>query len=255
MDVQAYLNRIQYSGPVKPTFESLRLLHRRHLETVPFENLDIWRSKPITMDESSFVRKVVDEHRGGFCYELNGAFAALLHALGFDVTLISARVARADGAMSPEFDHLALTIDLGDTWLADVGFGDLFAEPLLLKPGSDQIQDVGAFRISEHGGFLVVERRQADSNWKPEYFFTLRPRQLQDFAPMCHFHQTSPVSHFTQKRICSRLTRDGRITISDRKLIVTAGGIRNERSLSSEEDWARAIKEHFGISLEWSGAT
>ena len=83
MDVQAYLNRIRYAGPVAPTLETLRLLHRNHLETAPFENLDIWRSKPIVVDEDSFVRKVVKEHRGGFCYELNGAFAALLRALGF----------------------------------------------------------------------------------------------------------------------------------------------------------------------------
>jgi N-hydroxyarylamine O-acetyltransferase len=201
------------------------------------------------MDEASFVRKVVDEHRGGFCYELNGAFAALLRALGFNVAFNSARVAGADGKMSPEFDHLLLTVDLGDIWLADVGFGDLFAEPLVLEPDTAQVQDVGTFRISEKSGFFGVERRQADSSWKPEYFFTLTARQLEDFAPRCHFQQTSPDSHFTQTRICSRLTRDGRITISDRKLIVTAGGIRKERNLNSEEEWARAIKEYFGISF------
>jgi N-hydroxyarylamine O-acetyltransferase len=251
MDVQAYLNRIHYTGPVCPTPETLRLLHRSHLETVPFENLDISRSKLITMDEASFVRKVVEDHRGGFCYELNGAFAALLRGLGFRVTLISARVAGANGDISPEFDHLALRVDLSDSWLADVGFGDLFAEPLLLQPASDQAQDVGIFRISERGsGALAVERLQENGNWKPEYVFTLTPRELQDFAPMCHFHQSSPESHFTQNRICSRLTADGRITITDRKVIVTAGGVRTERNLSSEEDWAEAIRNHFGISLE-----
>jgi N-hydroxyarylamine O-acetyltransferase len=250
MDVPAYLNRIAYSGPVAPTLETLRLLHRRHLETVPFENLDILRSKPITMDEESFVRKVVHECRGGFCYELNGAFAALLRALGFPVTLISARVARANGDMSPEFAHLALRIDLADPWLADVGFGDLFEQPLLLESEIEQQQDVRTFRISERGGFLAVETRQDDSHWKPEYFFTLTPRQLQDFAPMCHFHQTSPESHFTRNRICSRLTSDGRITIADRKLIVTAGGVKHERSFDSEDECVKAIKEEFGISFE-----
>ena len=201
------------------------------------------------MDEDSFVRKIVREHRGGFCYELNGAFAGLLRTLGFQVTLISARVARANGDMSPEFDHLALQIDLGGIWLADVGFGDLFTEPLLLEIDVEQAQDVGVFRISERSGFLALERRQEDS-WKTEYFFTLTPRQLTDFAPMCHFHQTSPESHFTRNRICSRLTPDGRITLSNRKLIVTAGGIRNERDLSAEDDWAKSIKDYFGISLE-----
>jgi N-hydroxyarylamine O-acetyltransferase len=250
MDVQAYLDRIRHSGPVAPALRTLRLLHRSHLENVPFENLDIWRSRPILMDENSFIRKIVEENRGGFCYELNGAFAALLRALGFGVTLISARVANASGEMSPEFDHLALRIDLDEAWLADVGFGDLFADPLLLQSGTEQQQDVNTFRISERSGFLTVERRQADFSWKTEYFFTLTPRQLQDFAAMCHFHQTSPDSHFTQKRICSRLTANGRITISDRKLIITAGGIRHERDLDSEEEWAKAINEYFSIALK-----
>ena len=174
----------------------------------------------------------------------------MLRALGFRITLISARVSRAEGDLSPEFDHLALKVDLTDAWLADVGFGDLFVEPLLLQSGIEQPQRSGVFQIAERSGSLAVERRQDNRGWKPEYQFTVTPRRLQDFALMCHFHQTSPESHFTQKRICTMLTPDGRITISDRKLIATAGGIRHERNLSSEEDWAKAIHEHFGILLE-----
>ena len=112
MNVPAYLNRIAYRGPTELTSETLCILHCRHLETVPFENLDISRSRPIVLDENRIVHKVVEEHRGGFCYELNSAFGALLRALGFQVTLLSGRVARADGSDSPEFDHLALRVDL-----------------------------------------------------------------------------------------------------------------------------------------------
>ena len=103
MNVPAYLDRIGYKGPAELTSETLRILHRRHLETVPFENLDISRSRPIALDENRIVHKVVEEHRGGFCYELNSAFAALLRALGFQVTLLSGLVARADGSDGPEF--------------------------------------------------------------------------------------------------------------------------------------------------------
>src|SRR5512133_3408281 len=122
MNAAAYLDRVNYPGPTTPTADTLRDLHRAHLLTVPFENLDIGLHRTIPCDETAAVRKVVENRRGGFCYELNSAFAALLHALGFTVTLLSARVARADGTASPEFDHLTLRVDLEKPWLADVGF-------------------------------------------------------------------------------------------------------------------------------------
>lgn len=134
MNVPAYLNRIGYRGPSDPTSETLRILHSTHLQTVPFENLDISRSGPIVLDEDNVLHKIVDEHRGGFCYELNSASAALLRALGFQVTLLSGRVARPDGSESPEFDHLALRVDMEQPWLADVGFGDSFLKPLQPPP-------------------------------------------------------------------------------------------------------------------------
>ena len=232
MNVPAYLDRIGYKGPIQVTPETLRFLHCRHLETVPFENLDISHSRPIVLDESRIVHKIVEERRGGFCYELNSAFAALLRALGFQVTLLSGRVARADGSDGPEFDHLAMRVDVEQTWLADVGFGDSFLEPLLLQPAIEQKQEAGVFRIIETHGPLAVERQQPDLSWKPEYRFTLTPRLLQDFTAMCHFHQTSPDSHFTQKRVCSVAIPNGRITLVDLKLITTKNGTRQERLLA-----------------------
>ena len=249
MNVPAYLDRIGHKGPTELTSETLRLLHRRHLETVPFENLDISRSRPIVLDESRVVHKIVEERRGGFCYELNSGFAALLRALGFQVTLLSARVARADGSDSPEFDHLALRVDLEQSWLADVGFGDSFLEPLLLRPGVEQKQEAGVFRIVETRGSLAVERQHPDLSWKPEYRFTLTPRLLQDFAARCHFHQTSPDSHFTQKRICSVAVPNGRITLADLKLTTTRNGTRQECLLASEDERRAILEQSFGIIL------
>jgi len=133
-DVPSYLSRVGYKGSTSPTLETLRAIHYAHLLTVPFENLDIALGRKIALDQDSFIRKIAELRRGGFCYELNGAFAALLQALGFRVTLLSARVARRDGGESPEFDHLTLRVDLDETWLADVGFGESFLEPLRIKP-------------------------------------------------------------------------------------------------------------------------
>lgn len=247
MNAAAYLDRIAYSGPTTPTPETLRALHFAHMLTVPFENLDISLHRIIACDETAAVHKIVDLHRGGFCYELNSAFAALLRGLGFQVTMLSARVAREDGTSSPEFDHLTLRVDLEEPWLADVGFGDSFRHPLQLKLDLEQPQDGRRYRLWSDNGSIHMERTEPDGNWKAQYSFTQTPRELKDFAAMCHYHQTSPASHFTQNKICTRATPAGRITLADRRLITTENGKRTERELGSEGEWHAALKEHFGV--------
>ena len=218
-DINAYLERISYSGSVTPNAETLREIHRAHLFAVPFENLDIGWGREIRLDEETFVHKIVGHRRGGFCYELNGAFAVLLRALGFRVTLLSARAPCEDGSDGPEFDHLTLLVELNEQWLADVGFGDCFVDPLRLQIGLEQEQGRNCFRIVEAGDSLSVERRDAEVGWRTEYRFSLKQRRLEEFAVMCRYHQTSSRSPFTRKRICSKATPQGRITLSDMKQI------------------------------------
>jgi N-hydroxyarylamine O-acetyltransferase len=248
-DVQSYLARVGYKGPTSPTLETLRAIHYAHLLTVPFENLDIALGRKIVLDEDLFIRKIAERRRGGFCYELNGAFAALLQALGFRVTLLSARVARRDGAESPEFDHLTLRVDLDEAWLADVGFGESFLEPLRIKPGVEQMDRAGTFRTVERDERLLLEKKQTDGSWKRQYSFTFQSRRLQEFAGMCQYHQRSPQSHFTQNKICSRATPEGRITLAGMKLIVTRKGERGERLLKSEDEWRDTLRERFDVVL------
>lgn len=249
LDTSAYLARIGYSGPTAPTSETLRAMHHAHLLAVPFENLDIGLGRAILIDEAAIVRKIVEQRRGGFCYELNGAFAALLRALGFSVTLLSARVSRAGGGEGPEFDHLTLRVDLDEAWLADVGFGESFLEPLRMVPGIEQEDPAGKFRLQPLGERLQLEKLSPERIWKRQYSFAQQRRKLEDFAAMCAFHQTSPESHFTQNSICTRPTRDGRITLSGMKLIVTRNGRREETMLASEKERARVLQELFGIRL------
>ncbi len=193
-DVQSYLACVGYKGPTSPTLETLRAIHYAHLLAVPVENLDIALGRKIALDEDSFIRKIAERRRGGFCYELNGAFAAPLQALGFRVTRLSALVARSDGGESPEFDHLALRVELDETWLADVGFGESFLEPLRIKPGVEQMDRAGTFRTVERDQRLLVEKKQADGSWKGQHSFTFQRRRLEEFAGMCEYHQRSPQS-------------------------------------------------------------
>ncbi len=249
MDVPAYLARISYRGPIDPSAGTLRGLHLAHLYSVPFENLDISLGRKITCDEQRFLHKIVKLRRGGFCYELNGAFAALLRELGFRVTLLSGRVAREDGSASPDFDHMALLVDLDEPWLADVGFGDSFLEPLRLKTELEQEQLSGCFRIVPVGDVMIVQRQVAGQPWKSQYQFTLQPYRLEDFEARCQFQQTSPESHFTRQRVCTLRTPDGRITLSDLTLIRTVKNHREEQTLENEEEWRAALVEYFGVRL------
>ena len=249
LDSTSYLARIGFTGPTNPNLDTLKRLHLAHLHTVPFENLDISLGREIVCNEERFFHKIVNLRRGGFCYELNGAFAGLLRAVGFRVSLLSARVSREDGSTSPDFDHLALRVDLDEPWLADVGFGDSFLQPLLLKPDFEQEQDNGRFRMVAVGSVRIVQRQVQDGSWKSQYQFTLLPRQLSDFASRCRFQQTSPDSHFTRQRICTLPAPDGRITLSDLKLIRTTGQARKERMLKDEAEWRSTLEQYFGVKL------
>jgi len=248
MDVASYLERIGYEGPREPTLDVLREIHRRHMLTVPFENLDIHLGRTIVLDEAAFFDKIVRQRRGGFCYELNGLFAALLRELGYDVDLLSGRVANEIGRFGPEFDHLVLRVQLdGQPWIADVGFGDSFLEPLALEGGEQSSGGLMYFIDSWPEGRILL--REEKGVWSEKYVFTLHPRRLEEFAGMCVYHQTSPNSTFPRARICTRATPQGRITLAEMRLIQTMNGERTERMLESEEQYQQALLEYFGVEL------
>jgi N-hydroxyarylamine O-acetyltransferase len=239
--VRAYLDRLGVDEVPAPTVDALRELHARHLERIPFENLSIHLGEEISLDEAALVAKLLDRHRGGFCYELNGAFSALLRSLGYAVSLLAARVHGADG-LGPPFDHMALRVDLDEPWLADVGFGDSHRHPLRLDDRGEQTDPVGTFRLAAApAGELDLLRDGA-----PRFRLDPTPHPLVAFAGACRYHQAE--SHFTERIVCSRATPEGRVTISGQLIIVTSGDAKEERELDDDALLA-AYREHFGIDL------
>src|SRR5215203_4617911 len=245
MDVDAYLKRIDYRGWLEPTAETLRALQLAHLFAVPFENLSIHAGEPIVLEDAALFRKIVAERRGGFCYEVNGLFAGLLGTLGFDVKMLAAGVANAQGGFGPVFDHMTLMVTLEQRWLADVGFGDSFLEPLLLDSRVEQVQGTRAFRIVEDGTYLILERRNQGGDWQAQYRFTLQPYEFSDYEEMCRFHQTSPESHFTKAPLCSLPSENGRITLTGLRLITTSDPqqLRDERTLGGVEEYNQLLRD------------
>ena len=251
MNTGAYLRRIHYTGSLEPTAETLRALQVAHLRTVPFENLSIHAGEPIVLEENALFAKIVERRRGGFCYEANGLFAALLRELGFQVAMLAAGVAKSQGGFGPQFDHMTLMVTLDERWLVDVGFGDSFLEPLLLDSRVEQVQGTNAYRIIDDGDYLILTRRKQVGDWEPQYRFSLQPYTFADYEETCVFHQTSPDSHFTKGRICSRATEGGRISLSEMRLITTTDPdqLREERTLKDQAEYDRVLLDQFGIVM------
>src|SRR5512133_1410364 len=198
MDVDSYLARLNYAGPRETTYETLCGLHIAHMLSVPFENLDIVPlHRPIRLDEQSLWRKLVESRRGGFCYELNGMFAWLLRQLGFEVTYLNARVFNREGRLGIDFDHLALLVSAPPApmrWLADVGFGDSFMEPLEFRPG-EQPQGPRSYRLELTEAGNILWQKDYDAEWTRLYFFNLEPRRFpSEYEAASAYHQRSPIS-------------------------------------------------------------
>ena len=221
--------------------------------TVPFENLDIGRGRSIRLTEAALWEKIVVQKRGGFCYELNGLFARLLKQLGFDVTYLNARVYNRQGQLGIDFDHLALLVQIpGQTgrWLADVGFGDSFNDPLDFEESGDQAQGLRAYRLERVQNGFVTWQRNYDSTWERQYFFDLQSHNFPaEYEPACLYHQTSPNSSFTRGSIISRATPEGRVSLEDGRLILTKNGHRSEYPIENKKEYQNLLKQYFDLHL------
>jgi N-hydroxyarylamine O-acetyltransferase len=243
MDVREYLARIAYDGPLEPTAETLAGLHRAHMRSVPFENLDLHIGRRNVIDPEHNYEKIVRNHRGGWCFELNGTFARLLERLGFAVTRYSAAVVLSEPG-TPDFAHLTLRVDLDRPYLTDVGFGDSFEAPLLLDETGPQLRERDRVYRLEPAG----ERRLLTQDGRPQYRFARAAREMHEFEDMCRALQTPP-GHFTDAPICSLATAEGRISLAGMRLITTAGDDRDERDLADDVERRTVLRERFGIEL------
>ena len=245
MDKEKYLHRIKYSGSLEPNLDVLKKLQKNHLLHVPFENLDIHNAIPIELSIDRIFEKIVHQNRGGFCYELNGLFYELLIALHFDAKRISARVYDKNKGYGKEFDHFAIVVSINNIqYLSDVGFGDFIFEPLQIKTGNIQEDERGNYVIDTYGdNYFRVNKIEKETT--PEYIFSTIRREFQDFNEMCTYHQTSPNSHFTSKRLISLPTENGRITITGNSLKITEFESVTETEIKTETEFNEYLQNLF----------
>ncbi|MEQ9007550.1 MAG: arylamine N-acetyltransferase, partial [Ekhidna sp.] len=215
-------------------------------------NLDIHYGNKIVLDYRQIFEKVVNRGRGGFCFELNGLFYHLLYHLGYNCYIISGEVKNeSSGQFGKAFDHMAIVVLLDDEqWLADVGFGDGIISPLKIKVGIVQMDYTRYWKIeTDPDENLLLKVSDDTSLYKTKLRFTTKERQLIQFMEMCEFHQTSLESPFTQKKLVTKITANGRVTLTDRKLKITELGKKSDSEILHEDDFLSKLEHHFGISL------
>jgi N-hydroxyarylamine O-acetyltransferase len=250
MTLASILSRIQYTGPRQATLETLTAVTHQFLYTIPFENLDIHLGRPIRMELPHLYEKIVTHRRGGFCYESNVLFADLLTRLGFDVTLLSARMVFGEVVL-PEFVHVTLLVKLDQHYVVDVGNGPSFRKPLPLDGSDTDTSEGKEFIIGQdQGEHALFFRRSSDAPWEKRFLFTLRPRAVSDFQAMCHETQISPDSFFVQHRLATLATPTGRRTLVDQTFALEHLGQRVEQPVSSEAHFHQLLREHHGIDLQ-----
>lgn len=248
--VARYLDRIGLPTDLErltPSAETLLTLQQAHLRSVPFENLDIVSGHPVTTDVAQSLAKVVDERRGGWCFEVNGAFAALLEALGFDVLRLGAAVL-LDGP-STLIDHLCLEVQLDEPWLVDVGFGDSFTRPLRLNQRGPQDGGKAPFEFmaSDQGTTLT---EHVDGIPAARYRFKRVAHPLGDFDAVSTLLQRDPDRHWSQKPFATRMLDDetSRVTLLSDRLKIRRDGVETTQAVPAA-DWSDELDRWFGMRM------
>ncbi|HEY7401544.1 MAG TPA: arylamine N-acetyltransferase [Actinomycetota bacterium] len=252
LDLDAYLRRIGLAGRPEPTLATLREVHLAHAVTIPFENLDILIGKPIALDLDSLQAKLVAGARGGYCFEHNTLFAAVLEAAGFAVTRLAARVRFGRKEAGPR-SHMLLRVEAGgEPWLADVGFGGTgLLQPIPFEPGPPITQFGWTYRLVDEGPERVLQT-QSDDGWADQYAFTQEPQLAIDYVVANHYTSTHPDSPFTRTLTAQRPEPghpEARLVLRGRKLSEYRPDQPSITERVSDDDVLHVLASRFGLAL------
>jgi N-hydroxyarylamine O-acetyltransferase len=237
VNLDAYFERIGWRGPRAPTLEALGGIVERHILTIPFENVDVLLGNRPRLDLGSLERKLVEDRRGGYCYEHATLFAAALTELGFTVNTHSARVVMATARSAAPRTHMFLTV--GDLVL-DPGFGG--GAPLLPVPLDGT--PAGAHRIVRDGNEYALEQ-----DGKRLWMSSLEHDIPIDFEMANHFTATHVASHFTQLLMMRAYVDGGQIRIRNRDVTLTRGAETQTYQLADRAQLRALVAQHFGFDM------
>lgn len=247
MDTEKYLRRIGLTSPPAVDVNGLETLQRAHLTAVPFENLHVFHRRGVSTAVDWSIPKIVEQRRGGWCFELNGAFAALLAGLGFPVRLLAATV--LNGNPSPIPTHLTVEVALEKPYLVDVGFGDSFIRPLPMDAPGPLDGGTGEFGLHVEAGVMTLVSYEDDGTTTGQYRFDREPRSMRDFDEASSYLQTQPGLQWTKSPFATRLLDNGpdRVTLLEDRIKFRRDGTWTEEPVA-KEDWSNLLYEWFGMT-------
>ncbi|WP_068775956.1 arylamine N-acetyltransferase [Paenibacillus sp. FJAT-26967] len=249
--VQAYLNRIGYAGPIDGSAEVLADLQECHLQTVPYENLDILNSIPISLERGALYDKIVMRHRGGYCFELNALFGWLLRELGYAVTDFMARFWRDETDTPPKRRHHVLQVEAeGRLYLCDVGVGGTVPRrPIRMIEQLEHPQGEECYKLERHAeyGWMLLELHRGQ--WRRLYSFTEEPQLPKDFLMASFWCEHAPDSIFTKEAMLAMRTREGRNTVAGQEFRIFSGKDVHCFTPQTPEAYDEALHIYFGIPL------
>jgi N-hydroxyarylamine O-acetyltransferase len=248
MDMNSYFRRIKWNGPVAPDFATLMALHQRHAMSIPFENLDIQLGRPISLDLESLERKMIQNDRGGYCFEQNTLFQAVLQEIGFNVIACEARVRMGRPVVTPR-SHMLLIVQLHEErYLADVGFGgDGLLQPVPLN-SQEKTQFHWKYRVVKEREALILQTFR-NENWFDLYAFLPQKREPVDFEVANWYTSTHPQSRFVQTLTAQLPTPYARYILRNKTFSVEKGGEMESRELQNREELLALLSEKFGLSF------
>jgi N-hydroxyarylamine O-acetyltransferase len=250
-NIDAYFERIGFSGSIAPALTTLEQLHALHPAAIAFENLDLLIGAPVRLELRNLEQKLLFERRGGYCFEQNLLFKAMLEDLGFAVTGLAARVhwGHPEGEERPR-SHMALKVEInGSDYLADVGFGSAtLTAPLRLRADAEQQTPHETYRLVGGEPDWLLQIRIGDE-WRSVYSFDLTEHGLEDYVGLNDNLQADP--GFRDNVVAARAEKDRRLTLRNHEIRIhpAAGGETERRTLAGVAEVKEALAGIFGINL------
>lgn len=251
--ISAYRARLNITTPLTADLATLRLLQERHMLAVPFENFDVYRGGVASLNVEELTQKIIYRQRGGYCFELNTLYGALLRALGFTVKPVLARVLLRSPAETPPRNHLTNLVDLDGSWyVTDVGFGGLGSRvPLPIASTKPAADSDGLLRVVPRPDAECLIERQTTEGWQPQYQFQTTAAVPSDVA-MANFHTyRHPDSQFVKYRLIGLFTPTGRIGLFGNQFSERRGlEVVEKREVPDGAEWVDFVCARFGVAAE-----
>lgn len=249
-DLEKYFKRIHWQPGNESPVEKLRMVHYKHITSIPFENLDVYNKKTISVDPDSVYEKLVVKNRGGYCFEMNCLLHTALSEMGFDVQPYLARVSMGGIGFGPYTHRINIARIGEDRYLLDVGFGgSCFPMPLKLEEGTEQKQLWMNYRVVRSDAVDYAIQIMENGRFIDMLGFNDRPALPMDFEIGNFYTNMHPSSFFRDHIMCAIYTENGKITLFDNTLTIRKGDSITTKELGREE-MVPALKQYFNIDAE-----